>query len=233
MNLSRCLICAALSGRSCQEICEQADQAGGFVDVLEIRLDTMLSPDAAAFHQLSDKPLLFTNRARWEGGCFAGTEQERVALLQQAVRTGCTYIDIELKTDETLRSSLLVAAKEALSQVIVSFHNFSETPSEKTLRTIVRQMHATGADAGKIVTTAAEPNEVLRVLALLEYASEMRFPLSAFCMGPAGRISRLATMYLGGFMTYVAPVDLQGTAPGQFAADHFHSLIQLFENDAH
>jgi 3-dehydroquinate dehydratase-1/3-dehydroquinate dehydratase/shikimate dehydrogenase len=48
-------------------------------------------------------------------------------------------------------------------------------------------------------------------------------------MGEAGRITRLATLYLGGTMTYASLDENQATAPGQMTVRHLHSLLTLFE----
>jgi len=53
--------------------------------------------------------------------------------------------------------------------------------------------------------------------------------VSAFCMGAAGTISRLATLYLGGWMTYVALAPEQATAPGQLTVHDMHTLTSLLE----
>jgi len=86
-----------------------------------------------------------------------------------------------------------------------------------------------GADIGKIVTTAVSPEDALRILSLQEAAMAASFPLSAFAMGAHGAISRLATLYLGGFMTYAALSPEQATAPGQITVQNLHALLSLLE----
>ena len=78
--------------------------------------------------------------------------------------------------------------------------------------------------------TAHDAADVLRVLALLQKSQDMHFPLIAFCMGECGRISRFSTLYLGGYMTYVAVSEDQATAPGQFSAHQFNTLRSLFSS---
>jgi 3-dehydroquinate dehydratase-1/3-dehydroquinate dehydratase/shikimate dehydrogenase len=72
-----------------------------------------------------------------------------------------------------------------------------------------------GADIAKIITTAHDWLDVLRVLGLQEDAARLGLPLIAFCMGRAGVISRLATIELGGFMSYCTVNEQEATAPGQ------------------
>ena len=134
-----------------------------------------------------------------------------------------------MRTDPALRSRLFTVARDCSARVIVSSHDFTGTPPAALLRATLQQMVASGAHMGKIVTTATNADEALRVLALQQEAGRLGFPLSAFAMGEPGRITRLATLYLGGAMTYAALDEHQATAPGQLSVAHLRSLITLFE----
>ena len=198
-------------------------------DVVEIRLDAMpearIDPCVAAL----DLPLLVTNRPQWEGGLFAGREDDRVDQLCAAVRAGARYADIELRTDPALRSQLFAVARDCSARMIVSSHDYTGTPPAAALRATLQQMVASGAHMGKIVTTATNADEALRVLAVQGEAKTLHFPLSAFAMGEPGRITRLASLYLGGAMTYASLDEHQATAPGQLSVCHLRALITLFE----
>ena len=198
-------------------------------DVVEIRLDAMLEARIDPCVAALDLPLLVTNRPQWEGGHFADSEDDRVDQLCAAVRAGARYVDIELRTDPALRSRLFTVARDCSARVIVSSHDFTGTPPAALLQATLQQMVASGAHMGKIVTTATNADEALRVLALQQEAGRLGFPLSAFAMGEPGRITRLATLYLGGAMTYAALDEHQATAPGQLSVAHLRSLITLFE----
>ena len=138
-------------------------------------------------------------------------------------------MDIELRTNAALRSRLIGAARDRGARVIVSSHDFAGTPPAATLLATLHQMRASGADLGKIVTTATNADEALRVLAVQWEAKTLHFPLSAFAMGEPGRITRLASLYLGGAMTYASLDEHQATAPGQLSVRHLRALITLFE----
>jgi 3-dehydroquinate dehydratase-1/3-dehydroquinate dehydratase/shikimate dehydrogenase len=227
------------SGKICVSVAESdsgralavAAGAAGQAAVLEIRLDAMARPVIAPFVEKIDVPLLFTCRPDWEGGSFTGTEEERFALLEEAVKGGAAYVDVELRADEKLKQHLLTVAKEHQVQVIISWHDFKTTASAQALQSIFQEQYRSGADIGKIVTTARNFQDVLRVLALQDGASEMGFPLCAFCMGRAGMISRVATLELGGFMTYAAPDDGPATAPGQLSVSALLRAVECFDAD--
>jgi 3-dehydroquinate dehydratase-1 len=225
-----CKICVALSGATSADILASAHQAADRADVLEIRLDSMTDPAITPFLGTLATPLLFTNRAKWEGGNFSGTEEERIGLLHQAIEAGAAFIDIELKTESGLRDALIQEAKAHGSQSIVSWHNFTTTPSPQALRTILQEQYRSGADIGKIVTMAQTAVDVLHVLALQEEAAEIGLPLISFCMGQAGVISRVATLGLGGFMTYAAADNGEATAPGQLTLTSLCTITTELSN---
>lgn len=234
MSQGRGLICAATAAKHPSDLTTLIEPVRDKVDVVEIRLDLMVQPEVEnCITSLPDIPLLFTNRPLWEGGKYSGSEKDRTTVLKDAIAADVAYIDIELETDKKLRNEVILAAKDRQTAVIVSNHNFTETPTTEVLRNTLQQMMDSGADIGKIVTTAHDPADVVRVLSLLQFSQASKFQLSAFCMGAAGRISRLATIYLGGCMSYVAVDDLSATAPGQFTTEQFHSLIHLFESNEH
>lgn len=234
MSRDRGLICAATAAQHPADLTTLVQPVRDKVDVIEIRLDLMTHPDVeSCISSLPETPLLFTNRPNWEGGKFDGSEKDRIALLRDAIAANAAYIDIELNTEKKLRNEVLSAAQGRQTDVIISNHNFTDTPSTDILEETLHQMMESGAGIGKIVTTANDPSDVVRVLALLQLSRTNSFQLSAFCMGIVGQISRLATLYLGGCMSYVAVDDLSATAPGQFTTDQFHTLIQQFENNEH
>lgn len=62
---------------------------------------------------------------------------------------------------------LLSGKKPDNCKLIVSSHNFENTPSAEELANLVAQIQATGADIVKIVTTATEIVDVARMFQIL------------------------------------------------------------------
>lgn len=224
-------ICVSLAQPTVAALLAVGREAAAAADLLEIRLDALTGPALPAVGELLvaglARPLLFTNRPTWEGGAFNGPEEERIAPLLAAIAGGAAYVDIELRAAAELRQRVIAAAQTGATRVIVSWHDFAGTPGEAELAAIVSRQQQSGGHLGKIVTTATRAGEVLRVLALPNQAAALGFPLIAFCMGEAGKISRLATLYLGGAMTYAAPAAGQATAPGQLPAATLREIERL------
>lgn len=230
MNVSG-KICVSVAESAIDKALAVATAAAAQADVVEIRLDALDHPVIAPFVDKINVPLLFTCRPTWEGGSFTGSEEERFALLAEAIKGGTTYVDIELRADEKLRQHLLTLATEHQVKVIVSWHDFKTTASSQALQSIFQEQYRSGADIGKIVTTPRNFQDVLRVLTLQDIASEVGFPLCAFCMGRIGMVSRVATLELGGFMTYAAPDDGPATAPGQLPVSALLRTTECFNED--
>ncbi len=231
-SVMRGKICMSVTAPDADTVARTVQENRGLIDLVEVRLDAMDRPEVERCMQLVSLPLLFTNRPTWEGGGFSGSEEERLRSLLQAVELRALYVDLELRADQSLRQQLLEATRSSPTRLILSWHDFTSTPSTEELTDLICQMRDGGADMGKIVTTAATNDDVLRVLALLREAAKIGFPVSAFCMGTVGRISRFATIYLGGEMTYVAASEDQATAPGQLSAARMNQLSALF-TDGH
>ena len=64
------------------------------------------------------------------------------------------------------------------TKIIVSAHNFKDTPSDGDLEAIMKKMWTAGADIVKIATTAKDITDCARVLTLLE-TSQGKTPFDA------------------------------------------------------
>jgi 3-dehydroquinate dehydratase-1/3-dehydroquinate dehydratase/shikimate dehydrogenase len=224
-------ICVSIACENETEAVDMARRSEVYADIIEIRLDRLSNPGIEPFVRGLSKPLLFTNRPTWEGGSFKESEGERVALLLKAIQNDCALVDLELKTAHALRAELLdVLLKHPQTGLIISWHDFSGTPSSEELGDILQQQIESGAHVGKIVTMANDYKEVLRVLNLQAIATENNFPLIAFCMGNIGMISRLATLKLGGYMTYAAPDGGDETAPGQMPVSLMRETLERLDH---
>jgi 3-dehydroquinate dehydratase I len=220
-------ICVSIGHETIDDVLAAADSVASRADVLEIRLDSLSVPAVSPFIDTLQIPLLFTNRPKWEGGRYGGLEDQRIATLVEAVEQNCAYVDLELMAPNLSHQRLLLALQDTDTKLILSWHNFQETPGREELIRQLEMMQDKGADIGKIVTLAHSQRDVLRVLQLQEVAEELDFPLIAFCMGRPGVISRVATVELGGYMTYCAVSEDEATAPGQLSLANLNEIYSL------
>ena len=80
-----------------------------------------------------------------------------------------------------------------------------------------------------MVTFAQSGEDNLRVLELIPLAEkEFGIDLIAFCMGPAGRWSRLVSIFLGSPWTYAQFEGQSEAAPDQISVSEMRALIRTF-----
>lgn len=219
------LVCVAIGESSCAAAIAAAEKVTELADVIEIRLDCLADPAIEPFLRQCKRPLLFTNRPIWEGGNYRGLESARISLLESALAAKAAYVDLELNAPTESHERVAAGRQSSPTKLIISHHNFATTPPRDELLSVLHGMKDRQADIGKIITTAANHHDVLRVLQLQEDAAAIQLPLIAFCMGRAGMISRLATLQLGGYMTYCAADGSSGTAPGQLSITLLRAVL--------
>ena len=191
----------------------------------ELRLDYLEQPDLKRLFRSHPGPVIATNRLAAEGGQWSGNEADRRALLEEALALGADFLDLELAADPAWRRELTQRRGEA--QIILSWHDFSGTPDAARLEATLEKMLAQEADVIKMVTMAQQPEDNLRLLSLIPQAKAAGREIIAFCMGPAGKWSRITAPLLGSFLTF-APFTKKGaSAPGQLTVNEVKDLWQI------
>ena len=92
------LLCVTVVGRTMEELRRARDTAA-HADLVEVRLDRVDRPDAAGALEGRHRPVIVTCRARWEGGGFEGSEEERHRILAEAVAAGAEFVDVEARAE--------------------------------------------------------------------------------------------------------------------------------------
>ena len=221
------MICTSLQHKNLDALFEALETT----EMAEIRLDRCpLSPDdIEGLFGSSDVPLVATCRIaevladlqRADGipDTEKGRREQQIRAyditerrLTKAVEAGAAYIDLEMEAPAPMSKRLRKAALENGTIVIRSYHDFTGTPSREKLAETVSQCREFGAEVVKIVTTAQCEADVQTVLSLYDDFDR----LIAFCMGEAGRQSRLDCLAKGAPYTYAAFTEDEATAPGQW-----------------
>jgi len=193
-------------------------------DYAELRLD-FLEPSQIpnCLNSIKNKleRCVCTLRPKSEGGKFSGTERERISILKLVAEFDPYMLDVEYNTLKN--KELYRFLKTNKVNLLVSWHNFSKTPSKEFLKKLVKKMSKFSKNI-KIVTTAQAIDDTLRILALYRQKPTST-NLIAFAMGDYGRMSRILCTRLGSPFTYVSlgrPI-----APGQFSIDEMKSIFSL------
>lgn len=167
--------------------------------------------------------LIITCRSNRAGG--SKTEKEALELITAAIRHGAKYADVEIEASQDHLEYIKAYAVANSCKLIISYHNFTGTPSLDELCQIRTLCERKGADVVKIVTTAHSTEDATRVLSLYNIRKDgPTIPLIAFAMGEAGRFTRLSCLNLGAPFTYCS-IDGAETAPGQYSADEAEQIL--------
>lgn len=208
--------------RVLETMCRARDEGA---DLLEWRLDVTRDPEVETVLPQSPLPVIATVRSVEQGGHFSGTRQEQLRLLIRAATSGSSYVDWEFRPSETLPDELSVMRE----RVILSYHDFQQTPAERELESLFDQMAASSTGVVKVVTLAQRMEDNISSLNLIGRGRNRGIEVVAFCLGPLGRISRLACLLMGGAFTYAALESGAEAAPGQLTLAKMRQLLELLK----
>ena len=196
-------ICVTVAAATMAELRAQRDNVAD-ADLIELRVDSVRDPSAAAALAGRRIPVIFTCRPTWEGGWFTGSEEERKRLLCEAQALGAEYVDVEWRAgfDD-------LVARHGGRGVVVSTHDYDGVPTD--LETRARAMRATGAE---IVKVSVMPHRLVDCLSLLPLAKDADAATVVIGMGETGLITRVLAGRFGSSWTYAG----DGVAPGQVPA---------------
>ena len=184
-------------------------------DLVELRIDGMRQCSLPELLRDRPCPVIVTNRAAWEGGQWTGSEEERIAMLLQAVELEAEYVDWELAA-----ASLLPDTTHWKTRLILSSHDFTSMDSLATRHALCV---TAGADIPKAVGMAQASTEAVAALDVLQSAS---CPSIALAMGAPGIASRILAPKYNAFLTFAA-ADGGGTAPGQVTLDILRQVFYI------
>ena len=240
------MICTTIQNRNLEQVYEALEQC----EMAEIRLDRC-GLNAKDIDELftSDIPLVATCRisevAEKELTDPEMSQQSREIKAMQvaekrlvrAIEAGARYVDVEIEAQKQMSKRVRAAAHENGTVFIRSYHDFEGTDSLEALKAVVEKCVYHGADMVKVVTMAHSEADVQKVMALYEWCRDEKVSgnerigaladggLIAFCMGEAGRNSRLEALKHGAPYTYAALTEEEAAAPGQWAASDMYEAV--------
>jgi 3-dehydroquinate dehydratase/shikimate dehydrogenase len=203
------LLCETVTGASMRDLLAARDGATAG-DMVELRLDGVRDVDVAGALQGRRTPAVVTCRAAWEGGKFDGSEEERRAILRQALEAGAEFVDVEW------RAGFDDVIAQDPARVVVSFHDFTGMPAG--LEDRVAAMRRTGAGTIKVAYAARALCDTLPLRAIGEQGQAV-----VIGMGEPGVPSRLLAARYHSRWTFAG----QGVAPGQMPAARMRDTFRF------
>ena len=219
-------VCAVITEETVDGARAALKQASTVADLIELRLDYLRDFDLgdereiASLLESKPLPLIITCRAYEEGGKKHIDDHLRIRLLVEGARRLADFCDVEAAHyDKAARLS------PDLSRLIVSFHNFSETPAN--LDAVYDRVTALPAAVHKIVTRANNIADTLAIFRLLERARAEGKRLIAMAMGQAGIITRVLGPSRGSFLTYGSLASGKESAEGQLTCEELIDVYRI------
>jgi 3-dehydroquinate dehydratase type I len=211
------MICVALSETDFEKCFELSKK----FDLSEIRLDLTK-------FDLSQVKKIFSSEAKLIATCRPGeiSEESRKEILKSAIIAGAAYVDIEFETDYGFKQEIISTAVSNKCDVIISYHNFEFTPPREQLKIIASQSFDMGANVAKIACMVNKPEDNAALLSVYELGKR----IVSVGMGEIGKISRIASPFLGAEFTFASASDEFATAPGQLSYTKLKTIIELFKN---
>lgn len=213
-------ICACISEKNFSE-CMALASKHSFAEIRgDICLLTLKDIETLISQNLN---LIFTYRFDEYG--------REIALNQMvaAINKGVAYVDVDVSADrefiERIREEIDKKPQPVRCKLILSYHNFSETPSLEKMKEAVAECVKKGADIVKIAVTANNISEASRVLSLY-HCTDLgvdREHLIAFSMGDIGRFTRIAIIGMGAPFTYCSVGNPTGA--GQYTVTEMYKEL--------
>jgi 3-dehydroquinate dehydratase-1 len=171
---------------------------------------------------------IFSCGAKLIATCRPGniSEDARLDLLKTAINAGAAYVDVEFETDYGFKQEIITAALSKNCHVIISYHNFTSTPSREQLKIIANQSFDMGAHVAKIACMVQKPEDNASLLSVYEPGKR----IVSVGMGELGKISRIAAPFIGAEFTFASATDEFATAPGQISHTKLRTIIELLKN---
>jgi 3-dehydroquinate dehydratase-1 len=221
------LICLPLVAGTREELMGQASMLVGLApDLVEWRIDGFAEVEDVAKSLtalselrgiLGEIPLIFTCRIDQEGGMRKISQEKRLELIVAAIESGnIDLIDIELCNGlEFIDAVKIHTQAQARVALVLSYHNFKETPDETFIYNKLLAAYEAGADIPKLAVMPKDYADVLILLSATNRArnSAIDAPLVTMSMGEQGAVTRLAGGLFGSDITFA--VGKASSAPGQ------------------
>jgi len=229
-------ICVPITGVSEAEIMEQlAIVLTVQPDIIEWRADFFEALDDTAcvdillskMAEQTKVPILFTVRSEKEGGqAISISDDEVVSLLVHLSKhKALTYIDYEIANTEDAIGLVQEACAKHGKLLILSHHNFTETPDTAILVEKAQQAEKYGADFAKLAVMPQSRKDVTRLLHATSQIDELlHIPVITMSMGELGAITRVVGWVHGSAITFA--VGVEASAPGQIAVQPLREAIE-------
>ena len=219
-------ICAVITEETVKDARLAIEFANTQADMIEVRLDYLRDFDFQSVENLSQLlsnrklPTIITCRSVEEGGKQKIRDATRLPLLIEGAKRFAEYCDIEAAHYDAAST-----LQPDISKLIVSYHNFNETPENLDL--IYEQLIRLPAKIHKIAVRTNQITDSLKIFTVLNRARQDERQLIAIAMNEAGIMTRLLGCAFGSFLTYGSLQEGKQSAAGQISCQELKELYRI------
>lgn len=213
------MYCISISAANAERCLEQAAAA----PMVELRGDLCrLSSDELRRVVASCPNLLYTCHLE---GLDPNWAAEQYAV---AIEAGAKLVDVEIDAPEWLLERVKSLVEGTTAKLLISYHNYTLTPSLEELSEVVEKCLSMGAYVVKVATTATDSKDAISLCKLYRRYPQLSGAgrLVAFAMGREGVFTRRLSLIEGAPFTFVAPDGGAATAPGQMTHSELKNLME-------
>ena len=233
------LICLPLVADDTSELLAQAESFKPLVpDLIEWRIDgfgavmnvsACLEALKALKAAIGEIPLILTCRIHSEGGMKEISPEVRLGLVTAAIDAGgLDIVDVELRNSPAFIDTVKKAAKANGTRLILSHHDFLQTPDAAEIHDRLVQAQDMGADIAKVAVMPKDRADVLTLLSatLKARTGAVKIPMVTISMGALGMVTRVAGGLFGSDITFA--IGKSASAPGQIHIAELRQAMAVF-----
>lgn len=235
-------ICVPVVAENIEKVKEQAKYITANdmpVDLIELRIDYLDNYNDSCYindvvqvvKEVTDKPVILTFRTGFEGGMRDISRENYARLLLDILKENVTDIlDLELFTGDDYVRQIVDKAHECNVKIIMSNHDFDNTPDSEEIVSRLDKMDKMGADIVKIAVMPHDARDVITLLSATEKAVRIiDKPVVTMSMSGLGLISRLSGEIFGSAITFGAVKE--ASAPGQIDVNSLRCVLDIIHNN--
>ena len=155
-------------------------------------------------------------------------------LFLKSVDNSNIYIDLDIDNNPNFLNSEIDYLRKKQAKIILSYHNFIETPSLEDLLKILNFCNQFSPEIIKIACKSNNKIDCANILSLYsvtyQHLLNKHSKLITIGMGEIGKITRISSLYLGAPFTYLSWKKGLETAEGQFDTDTMLQIMELIQN---
>jgi len=148
--------------------------------------------------------------------------EERLSVMQIASECG-VYVDLDIRIQSTELENLTGIK----SNIILSYHNYNETPSDDSLQMILQKMRVYSPAIYKFSCFCQNRGDALRLLKLQRELEIGGYHGLVFGMGEKGVITRVFAPLWGAEMVFAPQTRGKASAVGQLSKDELEVIFAI------